>query len=366
MTNVPVVSCRKISEESGKLLPMFTVVTDLGSAHCLWFANAVDRMFIASDRIRKLAKERGKVPDEKLVQAGLPIRHSFSLQAEALGDRLSPEGKAYQAQIRESLQLSVDVDTVLVMGGGEGVGCLADIVDSLYVELFTKGMNAQIIVVCGRNDVLRESLACRQWDEVVERHRRGDKGSECFFHLKSSPSTGCLEVTMAANIKKMISTPSFLLTGPPPTDTYSGSESDSGERESTSSPQVENPGNVTVIGLGFVTNMAEYMVAADLLVSKAGPGTIAEAASVGLPVLLTSYLPGQEEGNVDFVIENNFGSFISDSDPSGIGEEVSQWLSNEAQMRSMSEAAMRVGAPNAASDIVKIIGERTLQLRFGA
>jgi 1,2-diacylglycerol 3-beta-galactosyltransferase len=44
--------------------------------------------------------------------------------------------------------------------------------------------------------------------------------------------------------------------------------------------------------LGFVNNMADYMVAADILVSKAGPGTIAEAACVGLPVLLTSFLPG--------------------------------------------------------------------------
>ena len=50
--------------------------------------------------------------------------------------------------------------------------------------------------------------------------------------------------------------------------------------------------------------MPEYMVAADVLVSKAGPGTIAEAASVGLPVMMTSFLPGQEAGNVDVVLEN--------------------------------------------------------------
>jgi len=49
-------------------------------------------------------------------------------------------------------------------------------------------------------------------------------------------------------------------------------------------------GSVDVVGLGFVTRMAEYMVAADVLVSKAGPGTIAEAASLGLPVMLTRYV----------------------------------------------------------------------------
>lgn len=58
-------------------------------------------------------------------------------------------------------------------------------------------------------------------------------------------------------------------------------------------------GNVDVVPLGFVRNMAEYMVAADILVTKAGPGTIAEAAAVGLPIMVTSHLPGQEAGNVD-------------------------------------------------------------------
>jgi 1,2-diacylglycerol 3-beta-galactosyltransferase len=44
---------------------------------------------------------------------------------------------------------------------------------------------------------------------------------------------------------------------------------------------------VDVVGLGFMTNMPEYMVAADILVTKAGPGTIAEAAAVGLPIMMT-------------------------------------------------------------------------------
>ena len=42
------------------------------------------------------------------------------------------------------------------------------------------------------------------------------------------------------------------------------------------------------------------MVATDMPVSHAGPGNISEAAALGLPVMLASYLPGQEEGNIDF------------------------------------------------------------------
>ena len=71
---------------------------------------------------------------------------------------------------------------------------------------------------------------------------------------------------------------------------------------------------VKVMGLGFITNMAKFMVATDVLVSKAGPGTIAEAASLSLPVMLTIFLPGQEEGNVNYVVEGKFCTFVSDSD----------------------------------------------------
>jgi glycosyltransferase involved in cell wall biosynthesis len=126
---------------------------------------------------------------------------------------------------------------------------------------------------------------------------------------------------------------------------------------------LENPqsGNVVVQGLGFVTNIAEFMVAADILITKAGPGTIAEATSLSLPVMLTSFLPGQEEGNVDFVVEGGFGSFIPDSDPPGIAETVANWLLDDDKLASMSKAAKAKGAPHAARDIVKVIGDISLK-----
>jgi UDP-N-acetylglucosamine:LPS N-acetylglucosamine transferase len=120
-------------------------------------------------------------------------------------------------------------------------------------------------------------------------------------------------------------------------------------------------GKVTVVGLGFVERMAEYMVAADILVSKAGPGTISEAAALSLPVLLTSFLPGQEEGNVNYVVDGGFGAYCPDSDPIGMSEELCMWLKDEAKMTVLSKAAHRFGAPYAARDIAKSIGESTLK-----
>lgn len=55
---------------------------------------------------------------------------------------------------------------------------------------------------------------------------------------------------------------------------------------------------------GFVDNMPEWMTASDMIISKAGPGTIAESLICGLPVLLNGFVPCQEEGNVPFVLNN--------------------------------------------------------------
>jgi hypothetical protein len=139
--------------------------------------------------------------------------------------------------------------------------------------------------------------------------------------------------------------------------------------QESSSFHLENPftdtetkvGNVQIQGLGFVTQMAEYMVAADVLITKAGPGTISEAAALSLPVMLTSFLPGQEEGNVDYVISAGFGGYCDVSDPFMIAEEVCMWLQDEERMENMSKNAKAYGKPYAARDIAKSIGESTLR-----
>ncbi len=49
------------------------------------------------------------------------------------------------------------------------------------------------------------------------------------------------------------------------------------------------------------------MRAADLLVTKAGPGAIAEASVAEVPVVVYDFIPGQERGNLDYVRTNGIG-----------------------------------------------------------
>lgn len=398
MTNVPQLSCAKILNQTGKHIPIFTVVTDLGSGHCLWFANGMEKMFVGSDQIWDLAKQRGNVPDEKLVKVGLPIRHDFAVQAEKLGDRTSKEGRTYQRSIRKQLELPPDRHTLLVMGGGEGVGSLSDIVNSLYGELAMNGIDACILVVCGRNEKLQNSLAERDWEQVRIAHSsmKTTPSRVCNPISSTGVGAGCIQGGVTSSLRKILSSSSLgaSLTSPtamteePPEekkdehvhiavtelmDEEFTASLDTETQVPLKAPSVSTTysfdsipgskplGKVEVKGLGFITNMAEYMVAADILVSKAGPGTISEAAALSLPVMLTSFLPGQEEGNVDFVLEANFGTFCSDRDPAGIAEECVMWLSDELKMQEMSANAKAKGAPHAARDIAMAIGDSTLK-----
>ena len=100
---------------------------------------------------------------------------------------------------------------------------------------------------------------------------------------------------------------------------------------------------------GFVDNMQAWMRAGDCIITKAGPGTIAEALICGLPILLSGFIPGQEEGNVPFVVENGVGAF-SES-PEGIADIVGSWASG-GELQCMAARARELGRPHAAYDIV--------------
>ena len=161
MNNVPRHATQKLSKEHGKHILFFTVVTDLGSAHGMWFERDVEKVYVASDRLRRLAKRRGRIPNRKIVLNGLPLRHDFVTQADNIGDRTTESGKLYQNEIRKVLGVDTNKKTVLVMGGGEDVGSLSDIVNKLYVKFAEQGVDVTIFVVCGRNEKLKNELAVR-------------------------------------------------------------------------------------------------------------------------------------------------------------------------------------------------------------
>ncbi|CAN5735393.1 glycosyltransferase [soil metagenome] len=247
----------------GRRIPFVTVVTDLASIHPLWLHPAVDACYVASDEAYQRALEAGLQPAQ-LHLFGLPVGPAFATPARP------------KAILRQELGMHPSLPATLVVGGGEGIGPVAEIAQHIARRLFSRGRaQGQLVIICGSNQRLREKLADQTW--------------------------------------------------PIP----------------------------TVIN-GFVNNMPEWMAACDCIITKAGPGTIAEALSRGLPIVLSGFIPGQEEGNVPYVVNNQVG--VHCEDPAAIAKIVQRWFgSDQSTLQKMARNARQLGHPQATFQIVESI-----------
>ena len=103
---------------------------------------------------------------------------------------------------------------------------------------------------------------------------------------------------------------------------------------------------------GLVKNLAEMMHAADFILCKAGGMIVSEALACGLPLVLYEALPGQEAGNVRYVVESGAGTWAPE--PIGALAAVYTWLVGEGgELETVQAAAKNAGRPRAAYEIAE-------------
>jgi 1,2-diacylglycerol 3-beta-galactosyltransferase len=102
----------------------------------------------------------------------------------------------------------------------------------------------------------------------------------------------------------------------------------------------------------WVENMPQLMMASDFIVSKAGGLIVSESLASGLPMIISEALPGQEIGNVDYLVENQAGALTSA--PVEVRETAISWLKDDrALLKTYQKNARKLGKPQAAYDIAK-------------
>jgi 1,2-diacylglycerol 3-beta-galactosyltransferase len=235
--------------------PYATVVTDLVTTHALWYEPRADIILVPTTNAYERGLDLG-VPPSRMEVIGMPVSDRF---CQPVGNRVEnrarlgwPEGKP----------------TILIVGGGEGMGPLEAVVHAIS----DARLNASLVVVAGRNRSLKQELMETHWEVPVRVY-------------------------------------------------------------------------------GYVKEMPEFMRAADILITKAGPGSISEGFLAGLPMILYHFLPGQETGNVDYVVNNGAGIWAPS--PGQIVGVLKTWLDDPDVLQRFAAASSHLAHPAATRQIAR-------------
>jgi len=240
-------------------VPLHVVITDF-TAHPLWAYPHVDRYFVASEQVATELAGHG-VPRERIEVTGIPVDPRFA----------QPHGREV---VRARFGFPIERPLVLVMGGGAGVGPMAELAD----RLATLPESPQVVVLCGTNARL-----LRQIEALVPVH---------------------------------------------------------GGR---------------LRGMGFTPHVDLLLEACDLVVSKAGGLTCAEALVKHAPLVVFRPTPGQEIGNVRFLEAG--GAAVHADSLDTVAATVSRWLSDPEALRRARENAAALAKPDAAEAIARRVLE---------
>ncbi|TFW09345.1 glycosyltransferase [Oxalobacteraceae bacterium OM1] len=237
--------------------PVWVQVTDF-DLHRMWVQPNVAGYFVASEEVAHRMRARG-VPAERIHLTGIPVMPAF---------RQLPERRAC------ALELSLDPQrpTVLLMGGGAGLGGLP----AVAAQLLGCDARVQLAVLAGRNPAVLAAMKA-----------------------------------LAA----------------------------------------AHPGRVAA--LPFTDRVERVMACADLVVTKPGGLTVSECLAFGLPMVLHSPIPGQEERNADYLLEQ--GVAVKAGDAVTLEYLVRQLLSDAERRAAMAARARALGRPDAAGKVIEIL-----------
>jgi 1,2-diacylglycerol 3-beta-galactosyltransferase len=240
--------------------PFVTVVTDMVSAHAIWFDQRADLILVPTEMARQNAIQYHMSPDKVRV-VGQPVSQLCSAP---VGDKVL---------LRKRLGWPQGKKIVLLVGGGEGMGPLSETAHAIDES----GLDVCLVIVSGRNNKLEAELREHTWEN-----------------------------------------PTFIF--------------------------------------GFTREMPDFMRAADVIVTKAGPGTIAEALNAELPIILYAKLPGQEDGNVDYVISEGVGVWAPE--PLAVVRALTRWICHPYERRKIAKNCHRSARPDASRQIALILGKQ--------
>ncbi len=237
--------------------PLVGVLTDY-APHLYWIYDNINAYVVPSEDTKNRIINCG-IEKSKVFVYGIPISPRFI-------------DTGNKEPLLKNLKLESGIPTILIMGGGQGLGPIEDLIFAIN----TIEKPFQIIVICGANQKLKKWLEKRK----------------LLFR------------------KKMVI-------------------------------------------FGYSKEINKLMGISDLLVTKPGGLTTAEALTKALPIVIVNPLPGQETKNTEFLLEEKVAVKAKNSlDAAVLIEEL---LNNPAKLKQMKAAALKHATPQSAVKAAQLI-----------
>ncbi len=245
----------------GKIYAHHSVVVTDFYAHATWLVRNFHRYFVAHEEERQQLASYS-IPLDRITVSGIPVAPQFS-------EKIDPK------DARTRLGLDPELPVILLAAGAFGVVP----VDTILNPLLRMHTACQVVVLCGRNEKLQNTVR------------------------------GFIKDRDASN-------PRF-----------------------------------TVIG--YTDEIHAWMSAADIFITKPGGLTTAESLAIGLPLMLTDPIPGQEVSNAMYLLEH--GAAVMPTSPATVGYKVEKFLTHPEYLQRIKTAAAKLGRPGAAGTIIRSV-----------
>lgn len=108
-----------------------------------------------------------------------------------------------------------------------------------------------------------------------------------------------------------------------------------------------------LVACGFTTTIERLMAASDVAVTKSGGLTTSECLAVGLPMIVVSPIPGQEEKNALFLLEH--GAALQAGDASALAFRISRLIDDPTVLESLRRNAKALGKPDAGRHVIETV-----------
>ncbi|MCM3652036.1 diglucosyl diacylglycerol synthase [Metabacillus litoralis] len=136
----PMIVVPEYRKKTGTVIPTFNVLTDF-CLHRIWVHEDIDKYYVATSHVKEKLVQLGIHPSTVKV-TGIPIRSQF-------------EEEIMSSEIYTKYNLDPNKKTLLIMAGAHGV---LKNVKELCQSFIFKSEDTQIVVICGNNTILKESL----------------------------------------------------------------------------------------------------------------------------------------------------------------------------------------------------------------